>query len=49
MSIVLFLNLSDFEAVVVEQQSVLAVQAISEVVSMQDSLELSEQLERVLD
>ena len=45
MSVVLLLDLGDLSAVVLEQEVVLRVQAVSQVVSVEDSLELSQQLE----
>lgn len=47
--LVLVLNLVNLQSVVVEEDGVLGVQAVSEVVSVEDRLELSEKLQRIFD
>jgi hypothetical protein len=47
--LILVLDVVDLESVVVEQDVVLRVEAVSEVVSVKDRLELSEELEGVLN
>jgi len=48
-TVVLLLNLGDLHSVVVEEESVLRVEAVFEVVSDENSLELAEKLKRVLN
>jgi hypothetical protein len=47
--LILLLDITDLFSIVVEQDSVLGVEAISEVFSMEDRFELSQELQGVLD
>lgn len=47
--LILIFDMVDLKAIVVEQDVVLGVKTILEIVSVQDGLELSEKLERVLN
>lgn len=47
--LILLLDITDLFSVVVEQDSVLGVKAISKVLSVEDRLELSQKLQGVLD
>lgn len=47
--LILIFDVVDLKTIVVEQDIVLGVKTILEIVSMQDRLELSEKLERVLN
>lgn len=49
MSVVLIFNLGNFHAVVVEQEGILGVEAVFEIVSVEDSFELSQELKRVFN
>jgi len=47
--LILLLDITDLFSIVVEQDSVLRVKAISEVLSVEDRFELSQELQGVLD
>ena len=47
--LVLILNLVNFKTIVMEKNGVLGINTVAEVVALKDSLELSEELKRVLN
>jgi hypothetical protein len=47
--LILIFNLVNLKTIVVEENSVLRINAIAKIISLEDSLELSKQLERVFN